>query len=378
MNRCRLCLTPDTRPDTHFVDGICSACISYKQRDQVDWEERKRQLEALLEQGRNGSGYDCIVPSSGGKDSHAQVMYLLKLGAKPLIVTASTCQLTPIGRANLDNLARYATTIEVSPNKTVRAKLNRLGFELVGDISWPEHVAIFTTPIRIAAALGIPLVFYGENPQEAYGGPPEADRDIEMTRRWVTEFGGQLGLRPRDLVGKMSLTEHDLADYVMPDAELVKARGVRAYFLGKFVRWDSWENARVAIAAGMQAKLPTPANAWGWENLDNAQTGLHDHLMFRKYGYGRMTMQLSVDIRSGHTSRGEALAKVHQHDGTFPWHYAGVAYDDVLARIGMSVTQAYETMDGFTNWDLFDTDAGKYLRHKPRRVGDPSHTATAG
>jgi hypothetical protein len=41
------------------------------------------------------------------------VLTLIELmGAKPLVVTAVTCHLTPIGRANIDNLARYATTIE--------------------------------------------------------------------------------------------------------------------------------------------------------------------------------------------------------------------------------------------------------------------------
>ena len=74
------------------------------------------------------------------------------LGAEVTVVTARTCHLTEIGRQNIDNLARYARTIEVTPNMTVRAKLNRLGLELVGDISWPEHAAIFSTPFSVAAS----------------------------------------------------------------------------------------------------------------------------------------------------------------------------------------------------------------------------------
>jgi hypothetical protein len=76
-----------------------------------------------------------------------------------------------VGRANIDNLARYARTIEVVPNMTVRAKLNRLGLELVGDISWPEHAAIFSTPFHVARDTGHTLLMYGENPQDQYGGP---------------------------------------------------------------------------------------------------------------------------------------------------------------------------------------------------------------
>jgi hypothetical protein len=170
MNRCRRCVIPQTRPDTEFVDGVCSACLSFEKRPQIDWHSRREELEALLARHRNASGFDCIVPSSGGKDSTYQVLTLIELGARPLVVTATTCMLTPIGRANIDNLARYATTVEITPNTEVRAKLNRLGLTLVGDISWPEHVSIFTTPFRVAVALGIPLLFYGENPQSQYGG----------------------------------------------------------------------------------------------------------------------------------------------------------------------------------------------------------------
>lgn len=374
MIRCRLCLVPDTRPDTHFIDGICSACVSYARREEIDWGGRERQLEAILKAGRNTTGYDCIVPSSGGKDSHYQVHTLLGLGARPLVVTASTCHLTPIGRRNIDNLARYATTLEFTPDRNTRAKLNRAGLDLVGDISWPEHCSIFTLPFRVAAKLGIPLIFYGENPQEAYGGPPQADQAIEMTRRWVTEFGGFLGLRPQDLVGREGITEREMEDYRMPPAEAMDAVGVRAYFLGQFKRWDSWDNARTAVAMGMDMKLPTPANAWGFENLDNAQTGLHDHMMFRKYGYGRMVAQLSVDIRAKRLGRQEALSKVNQNDGAFPEVYAGVPIAEVLERIQVTRGQLSRLLDRFTNWEVFEHEQAQNLVHRPTRCS-PSESS---
>ena len=203
MTRCKTCLQPDTKPDLAFVDGECSACINYANRPEIDWNARKRELVNILSDSpRNSSGYDCIVPSSGGKDSHAQVLTLLELGVRPLVVTATTDFLTPIGRANIDNLARYATTIEVTPNRSVRARLNRLGLELVGDICWPEHASIFTVPFRVAKDMDIPLIFYGENPQQEYGGPLGAEQARHMTARWVSEYGGFLGLRPSDFIGK--------------------------------------------------------------------------------------------------------------------------------------------------------------------------------
>ena len=351
MIRCRECVIPDTRPDTPFVDGVCAACISFKKRRAVDWSARRRELEILLERGRNGSGFDCIVPSSGGKDSHWQVLTLIDLGARPLVVTASTCHLTPIGRANIDNLARYATTIEVTPKRDQRAALNRMAMEMVGDISWPEHVSIFTTPFRMAAELGIPLLFYGENPQEAYGGPLGSDEAKVMTRRWVSEFGGFLGLRQADF----EAMGYDMREYLPPADEDVAAVGVEAHFLGAYFEWDSERNARVAAEHGMQQALPSWANWWPAENLDNAQTGLHDHAMYRKYGYGRGAAQISVDIRAGRVSRGAALDWVQEHDGRFPEVYAGVHVDEVLERLGRDRAWLMQALRAHTNDALVAT-----------------------
>ena len=349
MIRCSRCCIPNTRPDTAFVDGVCSACLSYDKRPDIDWTVRKRDLELLLEQGKNGSGFDCIVPSSGGKDSTWQALTLIEMGARPLIITATTCHLTPIGRANIDNLARYATTIEVTPNMDVRAKLNRLGLEMVGDISWPEHASIFSVPFRMAVAMGIPLIFYGESPQREYGGPPGSDEARTMTRRWVSEFGGFLGLRPADFIGMERIAAQDMAHYQLPE----DMSGVEAHFLGQYIEWDSRRNARVAEMNGMQCELPSTANLWLCENLDNAQTGVHDHMMYRKYGYGRLAAQVSVGVRRGDVTREIAMEMVKDRDGLFPNMYAGVHISDVLRRIAMTEEALVKTLDRFTNWSLF-------------------------
>jgi N-acetyl sugar amidotransferase len=360
MNRCRLCVIPDTRPDTAFIDGICSACIAFKARESIDWEARRRDLEQLLERMRRtavalGNDYDCIVPSSGGKDSHYQALMLKSLGARPLVVTATTCQLTPIGRQNIDNLALHCTTIEITPNRSVRSKLNRLGLQLVGDASWPEHVAIFTLPFRAAVQLKIPFLFYGENPQNQYGGPDEGSQAaLQMTRRWRSEFGGFLGLRPADMVDRERITHADMRDYELPPAE--KMVGIEAHFLGQYLAWDSEHNAHVARAAGMRQAKPCEANWWEHENLDNAQTGLHDHLMYRKYGFGRGAAQISVDIRAGRIRRDDAMPWVTQFDGRFPTVYAGVHWREVADRLELSPVALSRIVNQYTNWSLFDTE----------------------
>lgn len=350
MTRCKTCFYTTLKPDLHFQDGRCSACRNFEARPRIDWSQRKRDLGTILERGRNGSGYDCIVPSSGGKDSHAQVLTMIEMGARPLVVTATTCHLTPIGRRNIDNLARFATTMEVTPNRDVRATLNRLGLTLVGDCSYPEHLAIYSIPFRVATKFGIPLIFYGECSQQEYGGPPGTEEARQMTRRWVSEFGGMNGLRPSDLAGMEGLTAEDMADYQMP-ADL---GNVEAHFLGQYMPWDSWANAELAKENGMEWEMPSSSAWWPFENLDNSQTGLHDHLCYRKFGYGRLAAQIGIDIRNGRIAREEAAPIVDECDGLFPEVYAGVSVEEVLSNICMSRDEFKQTIDRFTNWSLFD------------------------
>lgn len=352
MKRCRTCLYPDSKPDLFFDEtGECSACTSFQKRSDVDWDARLVELRSVLDRV-NGR---VIVPSSGGKDSSYIALRLKELGADVTAVTASTCMLTPIGRLNIDNLARHVRTIEVTPNMTVRWKLNRLALELVGDPSWAEHVSIHRVPFRVALETKTHAIFYGEAPNNQYGGPPGTESTRVMTQRWASEFAGFLGLRVQDLIGKEGLTERDMRDYMAPtDAELLAAN-VTAYFLGAFEPWDSHRNARIAANAGMKQERPSPANWWSHENLDSALTGLHDAMMFRKYGYGRGCAQISVDIRAGLISRESALHWVRENDGIFPYSYAGVNLHEVLERIGITSEQLFDIMERFTNYEIIDS-----------------------
>ena len=128
---CRSCLFPNTKPDLHFnEDGECNACTNYKNRNQINWNERLNQLKDILKKYKSTKSayWDCIIPVSGGKDSTYQVIKMLEHGMNPLCVTATTCDLSEIGRSNIDNIKSLGVDcIEVSPNQVVRKKLNRIG-----------------------------------------------------------------------------------------------------------------------------------------------------------------------------------------------------------------------------------------------------------
>src|SRR4029079_6476335 len=137
-----------------------------------------------------------------------------------------------IGRKNIENIKRLGVDyVEFSPNPVVRGKLNRIGLTEVGDISWPEHVGIFTIPVRAAVQYNIPLLIWGENSQNEYGGPAGAADNNILDRRWPEEIGGLLGLRVSDLIGLDGLEAKHLIPYTYPtDAELARV-GVTGVFL---------------------------------------------------------------------------------------------------------------------------------------------------
>jgi N-acetyl sugar amidotransferase len=353
---------PETKPDLLIDDeGVCNACRSYERRVEVDWQQRKEELVRIVDRyrARDGRSYDCIIPVSGGKDSHFQVIRMLELGVNPLCVTAITDKLSPLGRRNIENLKKLGVDyVEISTNPTVRRRINRLALRQVGDISWSEHVTIFTIPVRLAITLQIPLIVWGENSQNEYGGPAGAATNTVLTRRWLEEFGGLLGLRVSDLIGQEAIEAKHLIQYTYPsDADLERV-GVTGLFLGQYLPWDGYQNAMLAQAYGFETYHKTVEGSLvNYENLDNCQTGIHDYFKFLKYGFGRATDLACLHIRRGRLSRRDGLELVRRHDGRFPAEYLGCPLEEILADIEMTMEEFIGVCDRFTNRKLFVTDA---------------------
>jgi N-acetyl sugar amidotransferase len=370
MRFCSSCLSPESKPDLWFdARGVCSACVGYAKRGAVAWEKRREEFLRVTDRYRSkdGGNYDCIVPVSGGKDSTYQVIRLLQHGLKPLCVTATTDSLSEIGRRNLDNIANLGVDhISVTINPIVRRRINRLALTEIGDISWPEHVAIFTVPVRLAVQLRVPLLVWGENSQNEYGGPATSQENSTLDRRWLEEFGGLLGLRVSDLIGLDGITRQDLVQFHYPsDAEL-KAAGVSGIFLGYYFPWDGYQNALIAQGFGFETQGSlVEGSLANYENLDNYQTGIHDYFKYLKFGFGRATDIANNHIRRGRLTRADAVELVRRHDGKFPWTYLGRPIADILGEIDMTADEFLAVCDRFTNKRLFKTDnRGKPVRDR--------------
>ena len=361
MRYCKHCVMPDTKPDLRLDEhGVCNACRSYENRREVDWDTRHKELMSILEKYRSkdGSNWDCVVPVSGGKDSTYQVIRMLEMGMNPLCVTATTCDLSEIGRKNIESLKNLGVDmVEFTTNRKVRRKLNRVGLTMVGDISWPEHVGIFTIPVRVAVEYNVPLIIWGENSQNEYGGPASASQNNVLNRRWLEEFGGLLGLRVSDLIGMDGIEAKHMIPFSYPSDEALQRVKVTGLFLGYYIPWDGLSNALIAQGYGFTSYHKTVEGSLvNYENLDNNQTGIHDYFKFLKFGFGRATDLACLHIRRGRLTRQDGMNLVKAHDGKFPWVYLGKSLEDILDPLDMTVEEFTKICDRFTNKKIFKTD----------------------
>lgn len=361
---------PETKPDLYIdEEGVCNACRSYENRKKIDWEARLEELKSILKRykSKDGSNWDCIIPVSGGKDSHYQTIRMLEFGMNPLCVTATTCDLSDIGRKNIESIKNLGVDyIEFSPNKVIRRTLNSIGLKHVGDISWPEHVGIFTIPIRVAVQYNIPLIIWGENSQNEYGGPAADAENCVLTRRWLEEFGGLLGLRVSDLIGMEGIEKKHLIPYIYPTDEELNRVGVTGIFLGYYIPWNGFSNALISQGHGFTTyNKCVEGSIVNYENLDNYQTGIHDYFKFLKFAFGRGTDLACLHIRRKRITREDGLNLVKLHDGKFPWSYLGKSLEEILKPLDISLKEFIRICDRFTNKKLFKCDSqGRLIKDK--------------
>ena len=366
---CNKCLFPETKPDLSFDDhGVCSACIAAEEKwNGIDWKQREIEFHEIVNYYKKKEGeigYDCIIPVSGGKDSTYQAYFMKEVcGMNPLCVCFETTYVTDLGRQNLDNLSKMGMdVIHFKKNDAVYKKMVIESFKRVGDEMWPNHIGIFTIPVMIAVKFNIPLIIWGENSQQEYGGPNlDSVKNRVLNRKWLEEFGGLLGHRIQDMIGVEGITEKELTPYIYPSDEEIEKVGVTGLFLGSYFFWDARKQLEIVKKYGFQLKEdgPTEGTYTNYENIDEKLVSLHDYLKYVKYGFGRATDHANIDIRNNRISREEGLELVKKYDGKYP-HFGVKSF---VEYSGMSKNEIDEIIDSFTNPVLFKTNEdGKFVR----------------
>jgi N-acetyl sugar amidotransferase len=357
--RCKKCIMPNTKPDLYFVNGICTGCLAYEGRSKINYKKREKEFKKLISYYKNNkkNAYDCIVPVSGGKDSFFQTLKCLEYKLKPLCVVASTQKLSTIGRHNIEALKNLGVdVIEFSPNKQVRRKIDKFTLQTIGDISWSEHMCIWSIPFRIAQKFQIKLIIWGENSQNENGGPLESQKTKSLNERWITEFGGLGGLRATDLIEPLNLSIEDIYPYTISD-QFSLPKDFKSIFLGQYFPWYGIDNYKLAKKNGFKEyHKNVEGSCVSFENLDNLYMRIHDYFKFLKYGYDRTTDWLCWKIRRNEISRIQSIKTNSRLSGLYPDEYLGEKLKILLKDIDVSLKEFNTICDNYVNRNIFIKD----------------------
>lgn len=352
MRYCSNCILPDTRPNLVIgPDGVCNACRSHGTKKEIDWDARQRAFQAVVAHAKSRStGYDCLIPVSGGKDSTWQVVKCLEAGLNPLAVTWKTPGRTSIGQRNLDNLVALGVDhVDYQINPKVERKFMYDALVRFGSTAVPMHTAIFAIPAKVAVKFGIPLVVWGENSAFEYGGREEERTGFQLDSAWLQRHGVTHGTTAKDWISER-LTERELTPYFGPDEADLKAAGVLAVFLGYYLEWDPEVTRQVAAEHGFVADQHGPRTGlYDYADIDDDFISIHHWLKWYKFGFTRLFDNLSLEIRNGRITREQAVAVVRARGDETPHK----DIEKLCEFLRISTREFFDIAETFRNRDIW-------------------------
>ena len=320
MKYCQKCVFPAVAATSLTFDdaGICSGCRGSMDKKKIDWNVRKKFFQELVDEYRTDNEYDCVLPVSGGKDSYFAAHIAKEYGLKALMVTYHGNNYLKEGERNLNRMKDEFSFDHIifRPSTEILIKLNKLGFEITGDMNWHCHAGIFTYPMQIAIKYKIPLVFWGDHGFTEQGGMFSHNDFFEYTKKDRYEHALH-GFDWFDFVNKNGLTKKDLQFLIYPsDAEVIEV-GLRGVFLSNYFYYDGKKHSDIAKEKynWEEAEVSFDRTFKKTSNLDDMhENGIHDYLKYIKFGYGRATDHTCKDIRAGIMNRLDAIKLVNKYD----------------------------------------------------------------
>ena len=352
---CTSCVVMSTRPRISFDEkGRCSACQWAEKKKKINWQDRRKKLEKLLDKHRkNSSGYNCITTVSGGKDG-SYVSYNLKhkYNMNPLAVTIRPVTETEIGIKNVQSFINSGYEhLHVTPNHEAMRTLNKIGFVEMGFPYYGWLIAIHTAVLRVAVQFNIPLIFYSEDGEVEYGGNLKKGFEnevygIDYMRSAYLEWGFD------KVVKKANLTEQQMYWFDFPKKEELKKLNLEVTHYGTYENWDPYRNYVTAKKyCGLNENKELNEGSYtNFAQTDQKLFLLHMYLMYLKFGFGRATSDAGVDVRRGAMSREQAVQLVKMYDDMIPDKH----FEEYCDYYKMSMDEFLQVIDKWANRDLFE------------------------
>jgi N-acetyl sugar amidotransferase len=363
MKYCIQCVMPDTRPNSVFdSQGVCLACRNYEKDKLVDWGKRKEELINLCSKYRRQDGYyDCVIPVSGGKDSHFQV-YVMKevMGMNPLLICVSDpFTHTATGTHNLRNISESFRCDLLIFNLSIDLfkRVTKMGFDLQGYPLRFIEAAIYSVPYKYAVALGIPLIVFGENSAYRYG---TTNKDSYSAKKDITALGNEIVNYWHTECGIPMVELNSATPPLQTDLDRVKPEPI---YMSYFVPWDDEHNRDIAKRYGfrdLHHEWKREGYIDDYGQIDSIAYMIHPWLKYPKFGFSRTSDITSRWIRKGMATREQAVELVRRHDHVLDQRALG----DFTAFLGYSTKQFWTILEPFWNRDIFENVDGIWKLRK--------------
>ena len=325
MKRCVKCNLPETHETITFdSDGVCNICNQnvFKQEN-INWDQRKKDLDQLVEEYRGQNDYDCIVPFSGGKDSTWSLYYLVKEYAlKPLVVRFDHGFYRPNLEENVKRVIRKlgVDVYTFTPNWKLVQKLMLQSFLEKGDFCWHCHTGVFSYPMRVAIEKNVPLLFWGEPSADYtayydYNKPEEVDE-----KRYLRVMS--LGITADDMFVRLGEggDSRDLKPYIYPPLKDLRNIGYRSVCLGSYIPWNVKKQSEIIMRElGWKGdRVENVPPEYNYEKIECYMQGVRDYIKYIKRGYSRPSHLIAIDIRNGVMKKEEGEKYIKDYEGRRP------------------------------------------------------------
>ena len=344
--------------DINSETKVCEACSYNATKKEIDWEEREKQLIQLLDKHRKNTGYDCIVPGSGGKDS-AYTAHILKYkyNMNPLTVTWAPHMYTDIGWQNFENWIKKGgfDNVLFTPNGKVHELLTSLSFKNLLHPFQPFIIGQKIIGPLFAKKFGIPLIFYGEN-QAEYGNAVEENSNPKMdTKFFSTKDKSEIilgGEKLNDILKRYNFRLNDFQPYLPPTFEELKQNKIEQRYLGYYIKWDPQECYYYAAKnTGFRPNTERTEGTYSkYSSIDDKIDPFHYYTTFIKFGLGRASYDAAQEIRNEKIEREEGVELVRKYDHEFPQKY----FKEFLEYTDCNEDEFYKIIDKFRSPHLWE------------------------
>lgn len=359
---CKQCVMPSTRPRLTFDEnGVCGACNwALRKKSEIDWSARNRELLALLGESKSSTSgrFNVLVPCSGGKDgSYVNYKMRHELNMTPLALTISVPEPFEIGKQNLQNFINSGYDhILVSPNPEIMRRICKLGFEKQGMPLFGWQICLQTAIPRVAINFNVPLVMYGEDGEVEYGGATETANKVAYSKDYAKRIYLS-GHAIEDYLSDYSLAQRYW--FTFPTDEEYHDAKIQLAHWSYFENWDPYDHYLLAKdKCGLMEREEASVGTYNnFAQTDTCLIDLHYYLMYLKFGFGRCTQDVGIDIRRGAMSRNQAKELVSIYDDNYPEPYV----EKYLKYFDISMSEFESVLDKFANKNLFEKKNGRWL-----------------